>query len=350
MRALRMTGWKQPPDFQEVPDPEPGPGEVVITVGGAGLCHSDLMVLHEVDPGGLPYELPFTLGHENAGWVETTGLGVSGLEVGQPVAVYGPWGCGRCYRCQQGAENFCDHQSEGPAGGGLGRDGGLAPRMLVANARYLVPLTDLDPLDAAPLTDAGLTPYHAIKRSLSLLVPGSHVVVIGAGGGLGHLAVQILAALAPSRIIAVDQRESGLTLARRLGADDGVLSGDDTVEEIRALTHGRGAELVLDFVGVDATMGTALSVSRTLGHVTIVGVGGGTVPYSFFSTPFDVLLGNTYWGTIPELVEVVALAERGRIRAQVQRLSLDEAPKGYDALATGAIEGRAVVVPDDRRG
>jgi propanol-preferring alcohol dehydrogenase len=217
--------------------------------------------------------------------------------------------------------------------------------MLVASARHLVPLTDLDPLDAAPLTDAGLTPYHAIKRSLSLLVPGSHVVVIGAGGGLGHLAVQILAALAPSRIIAVDQRESGLALAQGLGADAGVLSGDDTVQEIRELTHGRGAELVLDFVGVGVTMSTALAVSRTLGHVTIVGVAGGTVPYSFFSTPFDVLLGNTYWGTIPELFEVVALAERGRIRAQVQRLSLDEAPQGYDALAAGTIEGRAVVVP-----
>ena len=198
MRALRLPAWKHEPELAEITDPEPGPGEVVIRVGGAGACHSDLHLMHDFEPGLLPWGPPFTLGHENAGWVDAIGAGVKGLEIGEPVAVYGPWGCSRCYRCRQGMENYCERQAEiGPAGGGLGLDGGMAPKMLVPSARLLAPLGDLDPVDAAPLTDAGITPYHAVKRSLPLLVPGSTAVVIGAGG-LGHMAIQILARADPS--------------------------------------------------------------------------------------------------------------------------------------------------------
>ncbi|HEY3486278.1 MAG TPA: alcohol dehydrogenase catalytic domain-containing protein, partial [Ilumatobacteraceae bacterium] len=162
MRALQLTGWQQPPEIREVPEPEPGPGQVVVRVGGAGACHSDLHIMDEFVDGMLPAVLPFTLGHENAGWVHALGAGVEGLEVGQPVAVYGPWGCGRCHRCRQGLENYCERQAEvGPPGGGLGLDGGMAKLLLVPSARSLVPLGDLDPAEAAPLTDAGLTPYHA---------------------------------------------------------------------------------------------------------------------------------------------------------------------------------------------
>jgi propanol-preferring alcohol dehydrogenase len=346
MRAVQLIGWKQPPELRDVPDPSPGPGEVMIRIGGAGLCHSDLNMLYELEPGTLPFDPPFTLGHENAGWVEALGPGVTGPEIGTPVAVYGPWGCGRCYRCQQGAENFCEHQAElRTAGGGFGRDGGMAAYMVVLTARHLVPLTNLDPIEAAPLADAGLTPYHAIKRSLPLLVPGSHVVVIGAGGGLGHLAVQILRVLSPARVIAVDQRESGLALAKELGADAGVLSGEQTTEEVRELTRGRGAELVLDFVGVDATLALATAVTRSLGHIALVGAGRGSLAYSFFTTPYEVSLGTTYWGSLPELVEVLALAERGLIRSRMQRFALDDALAAFDALATGRVEGRAVLVP-----
>src|SRR4051812_33012397 len=229
MKALRMTAWKHEPELLDVAEPEPGPGQVVVRIGGAGACHSDLHLLHDFEGGLLPWGPPFTLGHENAGWVEAVGAGVSGLEVGQPVAVYGPWGCGRCRRCRTGMENYCEHSFELPgAGGGLGFDGGMAPLMLVPDARFLVPLGDLDPVDAAPLTDAGLTPYHAVKRSLALLVPGTTAVVIGAGG-LGHMAVQLLRALTPSTIIAVDQRKEALTTALEVGADHGVLAGPDAL-------------------------------------------------------------------------------------------------------------------------
>ena len=341
MRALRLTEWKQPAELRDVPDPEPGPGQVLVRIGGAGACHSDLHLMHDFEAGMLP----FTIGHENAGWVEAVGAGVTGLEHGRPVVVYGPWGCGWCHRCRQGMENYCERQAEiGVAGGGLGLDGGMAPLMLVPHARHVVPLDDLDPVQAAPLTDAGLTPYHAIGRSLSLLGPGSVAVVIGAGG-LGHMAIQILNALTPASVVAVDQEPDALQLAHDVGATHGVIAGPGAGQEIRDLTRGRGADVVLDVVGVDDTLALSAAVIRPLGHLTVVGIGGGSFGFSFFTLPYEVSLASTYWGSLPELMEVIALAEAGRIRAHVQRFSLDEAPRAYEEMAAGRLHGRAVVVP-----
>jgi propanol-preferring alcohol dehydrogenase len=216
--------------------------------------------------------------------------------------------------------------------------------MLVPDARLLVPLGGLDPVEAAPLTDAALTPYHAIKRSLPLLVPGSTAVVIGAGG-LGHLALQLLRELSPATVIAVDQRKSALTVAADVGAHHGVLAGDEAAAEVLDLTGGQGADLVVDLVGVDATLALGAAVTRPLGHLTIVGIGGGTLPVSFFGIAYEVSVATTYWGTAPELMEVIALAAAGRIRAHVQRFSLDDAAAAYRAMQDGTLEGRAVIVP-----
>jgi propanol-preferring alcohol dehydrogenase len=346
MKALRLTAWQQDPELVEVADPEPGPGEVVIRIGGAGACHSDLHLMHDFQPGILPWGPPFTLGHENAGWVDALGAGVSGFEVGEPVAVYGPWGCGRCHRCRQGMENYCERQAEiGPAGGGLGRDGGMAPRMLVPSSRLLVPLGNLDPAEAAPLTDAALTPYHAVKRSLPLLIPGSTAVVIGAGG-LGHMAVQILRELCAATVIVVDKRQEALDLATDIGAHHGVLAGDGAADEIRQLTRGRGADAVIDIVGADQTLALGGAVTRPLGHLTIVGIAGGTLPVSFFGIAYEVSIATTYWGSLPELMEVIALASAGRIQAHVRRFSLDDATAAYQAMRDGTLDGRAVIVPN----
>ncbi len=349
MRALRLLEWKSDPVLVEVEEPVPGPGQVVVRVGGAGACHSDLHLMREFEAGLLPWGPPFTLGHENAGWVHALGDGVRGLEVGQPVAVHGAWGCGSCDRCRVGMENYCDDPGAAPApmgGGGLGLDGGMADLLLVPDARHLVPLPDgLDPVHAAPLTDAGLTPYHAVRRSWPKLVPGSTAVVIGVGG-LGHLAVQILKATTAARVVAVDTRAAALELAAGCGADAMVPAGPEAPAQVRAATaSGRGADVVLDFVGSDSTMALGASASRMLGDLTVVGIAGGTLPVSFFSVPYELSIQTTYWGSRPELVEMLDLGARGLVVPRITTFPLEKAADAYRAMEAGEIEGRAVVVP-----
>lgn len=338
-----MTGFGREPELMEVPEPTPGPGEVVVKVGGAGACHSDLHILYELDASSA-WPLPMTLGHETAGWVHTMGTGVQGLTEGDPVAVYGAWGCGVCPRCAVGIENYCERLS--PAGGGgLGCDGGMADYLLVPHQRHLVALpAGLDPVTAAPLTDAGLTPYHAIRRSWPKLTPDAACVLIGVGG-LGHVAVQIARATTAARVIAVDVKPEALGLARRVGAHHAVLSDDDAAAAIRELTGGRGADVVIDFVGAAPTMQLARSVARVMGDVTIVGIGGGQVPLSFFSQPYEVSVATTYWGSRPELVELLALAAGGQVGTERTVYPLDDAARAYRDLRDGRVTGRAVVVP-----
>src|SRR5919112_855610 len=222
MQAVRFVGVGKSAHVEDVAKPSPGPGQVLVKIGGAGVCHSDLHVMEE----DLGFEPPFTLGHENAGWVAEVGEGVTGFKEGDAVAVYGPWGCGRCHSCQLSAENYCENWAElGTFGGGLGSDGGMADYMLVPSARLLVQLGDLSPAKAAPLSDAALTPYHAIKRALPQLNADRTVVVLGVGG-LGHMAIQLLRVLAPVRIIAADVDDKKLEQAKALGADDIVNNGN----------------------------------------------------------------------------------------------------------------------------
>lgn len=345
MKAYQLTEWQHPAELREVDVPEPGPGQVLVRIGGAGACHSDLHLM-EWPPGTLGFDTPFTLGHENAGWVAEVGAGVEGVEEGEAVSVYGPWGCGRCRACRLSAENYCEHQAEiGAFGGGLGLDGGMAEYMLVPSPRLLLPLGDLDPRDAAPLSDAALTPYHAIKRSLHLLVPGSTAVVIGVGG-LGHMGVQILRALSPARIIAVDVSDEKLKLAREVGADECVKANGDAVEEIRDITKGLGAELVVDMVGSDDSIATAVGVAKFESHLTIVGLAGGKFEFAFGAVPFETQLCIPYWGTAVELMECLELARQGKIHAHVEHFSLDDAPNAYEKMRSGELDGRAVICPE----
>lgn len=343
MKAYQLTKWQAEAEVREVPVPEPGPGQVLVKIGGAGACHSDLHLMEA--PGQNPlWRLPFTLGHENAGWVEQLGAGVSGLSPRDPVLVYCIWGCGACRSCRADLEQYCEKSVGITDGAGLGHDGGMAEYLLVPSARFLLPLHSLHPREAAPLADAGLTPYHAVKRSLELLRPGSTAVVIGAGG-LGQMAIQIIKALTPARVIAVDLAEQKLQAASRFGADDAVRSGDDAAKQIRDLTGGRGAELVLDIVGIDATLKLACEVARPLGHLTVVGVGGGTLPFNFMRVPLQCSVSTTYYGTKNELTEVIALAEAGKLRAEIELFNLDQAGEAYRRLKRGGINGRAVIVP-----
>lgn len=347
MKALKLESWRSRPVLRDVDVPQPGPGEVLVQMGGAGACHSDLHLMDEFTDGLLPWGPPFTLGHENAGWVHTLGTGVTELEPGQPVAVVGAWGCGSCPRCRAGLETYCDHPERTRApggGGGLGLDGGMAEYLLVPSARHVVPLpAGLHPADAAPLTDAGLTPYHAVRRSREKLAPGSVAVVIGIGG-LGHLAVQVLHATTAAYVVAIDARASARELAKRSGADLVLEPHPEVVADVRAAGHGLGADVVLDMVGSDETLRTAAAVVRQLGDITVVGLGGGSLPFSFFSVPYEASVQSTYWGNRAELVELLDLAARGLVRAEVTKFSLDQATDVYDRLRRGDVAGRAVVV------
>lgn len=344
MRAVRMTA---PGVLEqvEVPTPTAGPGEVLLRVGAVGACHSDLHILDA--PAGL-FPIPMTLGHEIAGTVDQVGSGVTGWVAGDRAAVYGIIGCGGCRACLRGAENQCRVV---PVGGvGLSRDGGLADHVVVPASR-LLPVGDLDLTQAAPLTDAGLTPYHAVELARDRLRPGTSCVVIGIGG-LGHMAVQILAATTAVRIIAVDTSVAALDLAGRMGAHDMVQGGPDSVDRIRALVGPPpdGADVVLDFVGADPTVTTARQVVATGGQVLLVGLAGGTLPVRPVAdepptVPLETMVEVPFWGTRAELQEVIALARTGQLRADVQRFPLADAPEAYELLRRGEIHGRAVVVP-----
>jgi len=347
LQALQLTRWGNHPELREIAVPEPGPGEVLIRIGGAGACQSDLHLM-EWPAGMVPWKLPFTLGHENAGWVEALGPGASGFSVGDPVVLYGPWGCGRCRNCLQGMENYCEnaatHNAEF-AGGGLGLNGGMADYMLVPSSRYLVPLTTLEPRDAAPLTDAGLTSYRAIKRSFHLLGAKSSAAVIGVGG-LGHMAIQILKALSGTQVIAIDMTPEKLELAREVGADQTVLSGPEAHARIRDLTHGRGADLVLDFVGSKSTLELAAKVAAVLGNVNVVGQALGNITWNYIVFPHECSVATTYWGSLSELLEVIALAESGRLKSHNTFYSLAQHEEVYEAMKAGLLPGRAVFIPD----
>jgi alcohol dehydrogenase, propanol-preferring len=344
VRALRVTRWHQEAALVEVDEPIAGPGQVVIRVGGAGLCHSDLHMMQGDPDTPPPLPVPFTLGHENAGWVARVGQGVTSVQLGESVAVHGAWGCGSCARCVLGIDNYCDENLPA-AGGGLGRDGGLAEYMLVPHARYLLPLPDgLTPAQAAPLTDAGLTPFHAVKRSLPKLDTTAWALIIGVGG-LGHMAIQILKATTAARVIAVDTRQEALDLAASLGADVVLEAGDAVASQVRTATKGLGADVVLDCVGTDETLRTAVASARTLGDVTLVGVAGGSVPFGYLGVPREVSLQTVYWGSRSELREVLELASRGFLRPETTTFSLDQALNAYSALDRGELLGRAVVTP-----
>lgn len=344
MRALQYRSIGEPPEIVEIDRPEPGPGQVLLKVAAAGICHSDMFIM------GLPkdqyvYGLPLTLGHEGVGVVAELGPGTTGVAVGDVVAVYGPWGCGHCDACVRGAENYCTRVAAlGIMPPGLGAPGAMAEYMVVDDARHLVPIAGLDPVEAVALTDAGLTPYHAITAELDHLQPGSTAVVIGAGG-LGHLAIQILRALCACEIIALDVHQEKLDMAVKLGAHYALHSDAGAAATIHELTGDVGADVVLDFVGSAATLETARECVRIDGSIVIVGIGGGLLPTGFFSTPFGVRVRNTYWGTRTELVEVLALARTGQVTVAVERFSLGEAPTAYQRLADDDIRGRAVIVP-----
>lgn len=345
MKALQYRTIGSPPEVVEIPIPVVGPGQVLLKVTAAGVCHSDEFVM-SLPAEAYTFGLPLTLGHEGAGIVHELGEGVTQFTVGDAVAVYGPWGCGRCHNCAAGKENYCSNAAaEGIAPPGLGAPGAMAEYMLIDDPRHLVALGDLDPVANVSLTDAGLTPYHAIKNSLPKLGAGTTAVVIGTGG-LGHVGIQILRALSGATIIALDVNEEKLALARKVGADHAILSDADAVATIKELTGGLGANAVFDFVGIQPTVTIAGAAVATEGDVTIVGIGGGSLPVGFGGIAYDAAVRAPYWGSRSELIEVLDMARRGQLHVEVETFTLDDAPTAYERLHAGTITGRAVILPN----
>jgi alcohol dehydrogenase, propanol-preferring len=340
MTAYRLLGWGRG-GYAEVDVPVLRHDEVLVRVAGAGLCHSDLGFL-AMGPGEWPARPPWTLGHENAGWVDECGPDVEKLSPGDSVLASGIHSCGRCEFCLRGADNYC---RVARTGRGAGLDGGLAPFVVVPE-RELVPLASPHPRDFAPLADAGHTSYGAVKRVLPKLAPGSTALVIGAGG-LGGYAIQYLRLLSATRVVAVDTAPNRREYALELGAHDVLDSDESTVDAVRELTHGRGAQAVLDFVGSEQTLGVALACAAELGSVALIGMGSGNVPFRWGRTPpLGCEVFYCIGGSLTELHEVVALAERGSLQIDVDVFPFDEIEIALERLERHELRGRAVVTPN----
>ena len=336
MLAYRLPAFGEQPQLVEVPVPSPAPGEALIRVAANGLCHSDLTMPQIPAEFGqaLGWQTPFTLGHEVAGWVEKLGPDTTGPEPGTAVALVSPASCGRCPSCLRGRDSVCRHSQTGR---GYGRDGGLAAYVLAPAARALVPLGDLDPVSAAPLTDAGATSYHAVRRVLSRLQPGGTVAVLGAGG-LGSFAIQHLKALSAAHVIAVDPDPVRRKLALELGA----------VETLTDVSEMVGDEMdaVLDFVGVDATIAAGLGAVRPAGIFGLVGAAGGKFRKPWYGgLPREAEIFTIQGSRIADLHDVLALAADGQVHSPVQVMPLKRVAEAYEALERGGLSGRVVVTP-----
>ena len=341
MRAYRLLDWEQP-GFADVPVPEPGAGQVRVRVGGVGLCHSDVLFL--TSPAGvLPYDVPFTLGHEIAGWVDAVGDGVTDLGVDDAVAVACMSPCWECRWCRQGADNYCVNNWRGR---GFGVDGGLASHIVVGR-REIVPLGDLDPRLAAPLTDAGATSYHAVQRvrpkiDAAAAVGDAVAVVIGVGG-LGAYAVQWLKIQTAARVVAVEARPERVEAATALGADEVLLAGDGLSRRLREAVGADGADAVLDFVGTDQTLNAAVRNAAPMGSIALVGQGFGTAQVRYGQPAHDCDIFNPQGARIAELHEVIEIARSGKVTIEVEQFAFDDVAEAYDRLQTGTLNGRAVV-------
>lgn len=340
MKAALLSHYGPTLELVDRPVPQlRRPDEVLVRIGGAGVCATDLHAMDGLmEAAGVT--LPRILGHENAGWVEAVGDLVSTVAVGDPVIVYPPYSCGLCIACRRGDDMHCErHQFTG-----LTVDGGFAEYVVVAE-RSLIKLPDgLAPHEVAPHADAGLTAYHAVRRVAHLATPGTTAVVIGIGG-VGHVAVQLVRELGSSTIVAVDPDAARRSLATELGADHAVPAGAQAVEAVRDLTAGRGAAIVLDFVGSDDTHRDALAMLARAGTYAVVGYGGTlSLPSVDLVVAELAVLGNLV-GSWPDLYELLHLHAAGRITLRVQTHPLDAINDVLERLRAGDIIGRAVLIP-----
>ena len=341
MKAVRVHAYHQKVTVDDVPEPKvTGPYDVVVKVGGAGVCRTDLHILEGQWAEAMDPALPYILGHENAGWVHEIGSAVENVAVGDTVILHPTPTCGLCRACRAGQDMHCSNSSFP----GLSGDGGMA-EYLLTSARACVKLdSGTRPEDVAALADAGITAYHAVRKAVPLLYPGTTCVLIGAGG-LGHIGIQCLAALTATTIVVVDRNPDALKLAEQLGAHHTVVADGKHLEKVQELTDGGGADVVLDFVAEQGAENEGFTMTRPGGSYYVIGYGGELVvpTLDIISTERNIV-GNIV-GTYNELAELMVLAQRGRVTLHTSTYPLEAAADALADLDAGKVRGRAILVP-----
>jgi NAD+-dependent secondary alcohol dehydrogenase Adh1 len=341
MKAIRLHAYHQQPVLDDVPEPGiAGPLDVIVEVGGAGLCRTDLHIIEGQWAEKTNVALPYTLGHENAGWVREVGTGVTNVAPDDTVILHPTPTCGVCRACRAGDDMHCS-KSTFP---GISTDGGMA-QYLLTSARACVPLDPAtQPAEVAALADAGLTAYHAVRKALPLLYPGTTCVVVGAGG-LGHIGIQCLSALTSTRIVVVDSNPAALALATELGADVTVVADGSHVAQVLDVTGGAGAEVVIDFVAEQGAELDGPRMLRRAGSYFVIGYGGTvSIPtIEIISTEINVV-GNLV-GTYNDLAELMVLAQAGKVTLHTKTYPLASALDAFGDLDAGDVRGRAILVP-----
>lgn len=341
MKAVRLHAYDNKPVVEDVPEPTvKGPLDVVVQIGGAGVCRTDLHIIEGQWAPKTGVQLPYTIGHENAGWVREVGSAVTNVAPGDTVILHPTPTCGLCRACRAGNDMHCENN----AFPGIDTDGGMA-EYLLTSARACVKLDpSTRPEDVAALADAGITAYHAVRKAVPLLYPGTVCVVAGAGG-LGHIGIQCLTALTATTIVVIDKNPEALKLAEQLGAHHTIVADGNQVDAVMDLTNGKGAEVVLDFVAEQGAQQEGFAMTRRDGSHYIIGYGSNIeIPtIDIISTERNVI-GNLV-GTYNDLVELMVLAQAGKVALHTKSYPLDSAIDALDDLDNGRIRGRAILVP-----
>jgi NAD+-dependent secondary alcohol dehydrogenase Adh1 len=341
MNAARLHAYREPLKLDEVDEPTAsGPLDVIVRIGAAGLCRTDLHIQEGQWAEKSGVKLPYTPGHENAGWVHEVGSAVTNVEVGDTVIVHPFITCGLCTPCRAGDDMHCLSGSFP----GIDRDGGFAD-FLKTSARSVVKLDpSLEPASIAALADAGLTAIHAVKKAIPVLGPGTRVVVIGAGG-LGHIGIQCLKAMTPAEIIVIDPSEPALALARELGSDHAVKVDGGQVDRVKELTDGLGAEAIIDFVGEKGAIGDGIAMVRDGGFYYVIGYGENIdIPTIDVISREISFIGNLV-GTYNDLVELMTLTAQGKVSLHTTTYPLEAINDAMADLDAGRLQGRGILVP-----
>ena len=329
--------------LEEVKPPEiTAPDEVIVRVGAAGLCRTDLHIIEGIwkpamDPDG--HLLPYIMGHENAGWVEDVGSGVKSVKPGDAVICHPFRSCGVCLNCRHGEDMHCEAGSFP----GLGMNGGFA-EYFVTSERSLIKLKKgIVPLEVAPLADAGITAYRVAKKAAKLLRPGGYCVLLGIGG-LGHISLQSLHAISGCRIIAIDKEPAAQKLAKELGADFVLDGGPNVIEEVREITGG-GAHVVIDFVGELGLENLCWKMVRKGGQLFVVGYGGKIEVPTIQLVIEEINIGGSLVGNYTELVELMELNADGKVKMHYTEYTLADINTAIDDFKHRRFTGRGVIVP-----